>query len=126
LGRIRSLTGLPSILQAIKTHSDRTGQNLRQIFGKTKLGDNDHINQYQVTKTMNMISQQTGQAMDDTSVQLFINLISITVNQPVGGNSPSKKDKMESNRQVSFSMLQGIYNKKFNLQDNDQEHFSAF
>jgi hypothetical protein len=33
---------------------------------------------------------------------------------------------MESNRQVSFSMLQGIYNKKFNLQDNDQEHFSAF
>jgi hypothetical protein len=99
---------------------------LRQIFGKTKLGDNDHINQYQVTKTMNMISQQTGQSMDDTSVQLFINLISITVNQPVGGSSPSKKDKMESNRQVSFSMLQGIYNKKFNLQDNDQEHFSAF
>lgn len=44
LGRIRSLTGLPTILQAIKTYSDRTGQNLRQIFGKTKLGESDFIN----------------------------------------------------------------------------------
>lgn len=62
--------------------------------------------------------------MDDTSVQLFINLISITVSLPSG--SPSKKEKVESNRQVSFSMLQSMYNKKFNLQDNDQEHFAVY
>lgn len=63
--------------------------------------------------------------MDDTSVQLFINLISITVSQTSGG-SPSKRDKNESNRQVSFTMLQSMYNKKFNLQDNDQEHFTVY
>lgn len=30
---------------------------------------------------------------------------------------------MESNRQVSFSKLQDLYNKKFNIRDNDDEHF---
>jgi hypothetical protein len=41
---------------------------LRQIFGKTKIEDNDYINHYQMTKTMNDISKQTGQTIDDTSI----------------------------------------------------------
>ena len=67
-GRIRSLTGINAILQAIKSFSDLTGQNLRQIFGKTKFEESDQINHYQMTKIMNMISQKTRQPMDDTSI----------------------------------------------------------
>ena len=40
------IANLPQVLQTIKRYMDNTGQNLRQIFNKTKVGDNDMINQY--------------------------------------------------------------------------------
>ena len=82
-----------------------------------------------MTKTMNEISKQTGQTIDDTSIQLFSNLISVNVNQPSGGGSPGKKDKLEvggGNRQISFSNLQDLFILKFKLERNDEKEFTDF
>lgn len=56
LGKLTKVTNLPTILSMIKAHVDRTGQTLRQVFGKSKYGDSDNINQYQFTKILHMIA----------------------------------------------------------------------
>jgi hypothetical protein len=53
--RSTSTYNLPTILRMIKAYSDMTGKGLREIFKKTKIGDNDAISKFDFARILTEI-----------------------------------------------------------------------
>ncbi len=97
---------------------------MRAIFNKTKLGESDYLKQFEVSKILTKIQHDTASHLDDASIPLFINAITISVST-LNAQSPLKKEKYDHTREISFSSLREKYNRAFNLRDNDEEHFNS-
>lgn len=130
VGKLPKVTTLHEILKLIRNYVEVQGQSLRQVFGKSKVGESDVIHQYQFTKVMNTIVSHAAKSgmfhqaeLDDVSLSLFINEISVAVAKGDLGATMnfSKTIKLDNSKQVSFTSLQILYNATFNFTDSESD-----
>ena len=71
------------------------------------------------------MGNQGSNDIDDTSIHLFMNEISTTNNSNPATKTATKDGKVhvDNSTLVSFSELMNLYNRTFNLQDNEADSF---
>ncbi|TNV88020.1 hypothetical protein FGO68_gene1522 [Halteria grandinella] len=128
-GKLHKIPTLHEILKLIRNYVEVQGQSLRQVFGKSKVGESDVIHQYQFTKIMSTIVQHAVKSgtfqsseFDDISLSLFINEISTRAKDDLAATmNLSKTIKIDNSKQVSFTELQILYNATFNFNESDSD-----
>lgn len=63
---------MPEIMSLIKNYCDMTGKTLREVFNKTKAGQDDVISKFDFTRTMTDIFDMSGQQVDLNSIDRFV------------------------------------------------------